>query len=181
MPWGATASDTKRAVFSMLAAVGIATKGLSKQTMEQRGSCLVLLITMDCMLKLWWDVLGRGLLGRICLAPSKHMCKTPESAASSSLCKQTLQPPQRAHKHSHSSGMTWGLWQVPLRRWPVFSPSSSPIWETKGYVCSSLWQVPLMIEIQRKRLNSIANSSKGLQVINVAGVLFIKNELNCAS
>lgn len=40
------------AVSSMPAAVGIASKGLSKQTMEQRGS-LVLLIMMDCMLKLW--------------------------------------------------------------------------------------------------------------------------------
>ncbi|XP_014805975.1 PREDICTED: interferon regulatory factor 2-binding protein 2 [Calidris pugnax] len=39
------------------AAVGTASKGLSKKIMEQRGSCVVLLIIMDCVLKLWAESL----------------------------------------------------------------------------------------------------------------------------
>lgn len=116
----------------------IASNRLSKQTVEQRGSCLVLLITVDCMLKLWWDVLVEGCLSGTSQAHMQEHWISNKWC----LCKQLLQAPQQAHLDSHSWGMMQGAQQVPLRRWLLLSLSSRPIWKTKWYASSSLWQVP---------------------------------------
>lgn len=145
--------------------------------MERRGSCLVLPITMDCMWKLVRRVRGRLVEGRLSDTFQEHM----QDPRISSKCSRASSP---CSLPSKLTGMA-----IPQARCEVLHrthygndwSSSSPIWETKRYASPSLWQVPLMTGMCRRRLSLIASSSTRLPVINVAGVLLIEYELNCTS